>query len=86
MKERCVGIEVAAVDHILLRDAHQHVVEVDQLLRRLGLDLLEVVAEAGFRGAPVRHGVAHGFAGGLDLVSYQSRSMQGLPLTSSASW
>ena len=60
-------VEVAAVDDILLRDAHQHVVEVDELLGLLGLDLLQVVAEAGFRGAPVGHGVAHGFAGGLEL-------------------
>ena len=63
MKARCAGFEIAAIDHILLRDAHQHVVEVDQLLGLLRLDLLEVVAEAGFRGAPVGHGVAPGFAG-----------------------
>ena len=59
--------------------------EVDQLLRRLRLDLLEVVAEAGFGGAPVSHGVARVSPVDLCLVSYQSRSLLGLPLMSSAS-
>ena len=35
----------------MLGDADQHVVEVDELGGRLGLELAEVVAEAGFGGA-----------------------------------
>ena len=67
MKARCVGVEIAAVDDVLLRDADQHVVERDELGSGLGLDLLEVVAEAGFGGAPVGYGVAAGLAGDLVL-------------------
>src|SRR3569833_4626911 len=37
------GQEIAPVDNILLRDAYQHVVQMDELLRLLGLDLLEEV-------------------------------------------
>ncbi len=39
----------------------------DELGRRFGLDLLEVVAEAGFGGAPVGDGVALRLAGDLVL-------------------
>ena len=79
------GVEVAAVDDVLLRDADEHVVERNELGRGLGLDLLEVVAEAGFGGAPVGDGVARISPVVLSLVSYQSRSMEGLPLRSRAS-
>jgi hypothetical protein len=40
---------------------------VNELGRGFGLDLLQVVAEAGFGGAPVGDGVALDFAGGLGL-------------------
>ena len=55
------GGEIAAVDDILLGNADQHVIERDELGRRFGLDLLQVVAEAGFGDAPVGDGVAASF-------------------------
>ncbi len=61
------GNQVAAVDHVLLRDAHQHVFERNQLGGVFLLDLLQVIAEARFRGAPVSHGVAVRLIGGLEL-------------------
>ena len=79
-----LGIEIAAIDHILLRDAHQHVVQRNQLCRGLRLHLLQVVAEARFRGAPVRHGVAANLACSLvlGLVPIQFRRRVALDVES----
>ena len=65
MKERWPGVEIAAIDHVLLSYADQHVIERDEFGCRFGFDLFQVVAEAGFRGAPVGDGVVRGFAGDL---------------------
>ena len=51
-------IEVAAIDDILLGDADEHVLERNQPRRVVLLDLLQVIAEARFRRAPVSDRVA----------------------------
>ena len=63
----------------------QHIFQEDQLFGLFLLDFLQVIAEARFRGAPVRDGVAVGFVVALNFVSYQSFSIEGLPFRSSAS-
>ena len=58
-----VRVEHAAINHIVLRDEHEHVVERDQFRGFLFLDGLDVLAEARFGQRPVRHGVIIFLAG-----------------------
>ena len=53
-----IAYEIAAIDHVLLRDADQHVLERDQFRHVVLFDLLQVIPEPRLSGAPMRHGVA----------------------------
>ncbi len=60
-------VEHAPVDDVLLRDADEHVVEVDELAGLLLLDRLHVLAEAGLGERPVGDSELILVAGGLIL-------------------
>ena len=61
------GKQVAAIHHILLSNADEHVFQRDQLVRLVLLDLLEVVAESGLGKAPVGDGIARNLFRALRL-------------------
>src|SRR5205814_3139077 len=62
-----VRIEAAAIDDVLLRESDEHVFERDQPGGVVLLDLLEMVAESRFSGAPVGDSVAVRLARSLEL-------------------
>ena len=59
-----VPVEHAPVNDVVLRDEHQHVVEMNQFPRFLFLDGLDVLAETALGERPVRHGEIVFLAGG----------------------
>ena len=59
------GIEYLPVDNVVLADADQHVVYVDEFLGLFFGDCFEVFSEAGFGQGPVGYGKVVFFAGGF---------------------
>jgi len=60
-------MQIAAVDNVLLRDSNQHIFERNELGCVILLDLFQMVAEASFSCAPVRHRVAVRFVRRLEF-------------------